>query len=192
MFDHLITGWKIYTGLPVSSLFLPSICFAHFSQINSFANITRLVSLPCSVTCDDFLLPPGSSPNSSAGPWRPSTIGSYPPSQFLPHSPGTFSHFPSSPQLFRLPSLFAYVFSRPAYLLLLPSPKPPLSGWFSPTQSAEHPESRAMEEKHWGCHACHQGQGRQGTPTLNARMDWQQRLEPRQNSLYYWWHAGCF
>lgn len=56
MFDHLITGWKIYTGLPVSRLFLPSICFAYFSQINSFANITCLVSLPCSVTCSDYFL----------------------------------------------------------------------------------------------------------------------------------------
>lgn len=76
MFDHLITGWKIYIGLPVSRLFLPSICFAHFSQINSFANITCVVSLPCS------LFPLGSSPNSSTGPWRPSISGSHPTSQF--------------------------------------------------------------------------------------------------------------
>lgn len=67
MFDHLITGWKIYTGLPVSRLFLPSICFAYCSQINFFGNITCLVSLPRSVTCADSLFPP----NSSAGPWRP-------------------------------------------------------------------------------------------------------------------------
>lgn len=147
MFDHLITGWKIYTGLPVSRLFLPSICFAHFSQMNSFANITCLLSLPCSVTWIDFLFPPGSGPNCSTGPWRPSRIGPYPTSQFPPPSAGTRSHFPSSPQIMlHLLSPFDNVFSTwNTPTSFLSSPNPPLSGWLSPTHSVENSERRAVE-----------------------------------------------
>lgn len=48
MFGYLMTGQKIYVALPVSRLFLPSVCFAHCGQINSFENIACRLSLPYS------------------------------------------------------------------------------------------------------------------------------------------------